>query len=177
MIEEFMVLQKERESMEKKRKIPKPITNMEENKVYLRKFFALLRDMEIAMSVHRPERFSNTEIRLMNEILYAADNGERLISTRLADRLGITRSAISQIVSKLEKEGVVRRVPDETDKKIAYVEMTEWAVATYQAAIERYAAFVGRVIARMGTAKLNRMLTLAEEFYNAVEEACLDCEE
>ena len=163
--------------MEKKRKIPKLITTAEENKVYLRKLFAMIRDVEIAMNAHHHEKYSNTEIRLMNEIVYASCAGERLISTRLADRLGITRSAISQIVGKLEKDGAVRRVPDEIDKKIAYVELTEKATATYKVIIERYAAFIGRVIARMGTAKLNRMLTLVEEFYDAVDEACLDCED
>ncbi len=162
--------------MEKKRKIPKPITNQEENKAYLRKLFAMVRDMERAMEVHRQEGYSNTEIRLMNEIVYAAGAGERLISTRLADCLGITRSAVSQIVSKLEKDGMVRRIPDETDKKIAYVELTEKAMESYSCIIERYADFVGKVIVHMGVAKLNKMLALVEEFYDAVEEACLDCE-
>ncbi|MBQ2740105.1 MAG: MarR family transcriptional regulator [Clostridia bacterium] len=162
--------------MEKRRKIRKQITSMEENKVYLHKLFTVVRDMEVAMHAHRPEGFSNTEIHLMSEIICAADNGERLISTRLADRLGITRSAVSQIVSKLEKEGVVRRVPDETDKKIAYVEMTEKAAEAYSGIMEQYANFVGKVIVHMGIAKLNKMFALVEEFYDAVEEACLDCE-
>ncbi len=162
--------------MERRRKIQKPITTTEENKVYLRKLFSTLRDMERAMEIQSQEGYSNTEIRLMNEIVYAAGEGERLISTRLAERLGITRSAISQIVSKLEKDGVVRRIPDETDKKIAYVELTEKAMESYASVMELYADFIGKVIARMGTAKLNRMLALVEEFHDAVEEAYLDCE-
>ena len=162
--------------MAKRRKIQKPITNMEENKAYLRKLFAVGRGMENAMDLHRKEGYSNTEIRLMNEIVYAASVGERLISTRLADRLGITRSAVSQIVSKLEKDGMVRRIPDEIDRKIAYVEMTEKAMGSYEVAIEEYADFVGKVVVHMGVAKLNKMLALVEEFHNAVEEACLDCE-
>ena len=162
--------------MVKRRRIQKPITDAEENKVYLRKLFAVGRSMENAMDLHRKEGYSNTEIRLMNEIVYAAGEGERLISTRLADRLGITRSAVSQIVSKLEKDGMVRRIPDEIDKKIAYVEVTEKAMESYEGVIEEYADFVGKVIVHMGVAKLNKMLALAEEFHDAVEEACLDCE-
>ena len=162
--------------MQKRRKIQKPITSTEENKVYLRKVFAMMRSMENAMESHRQEDYSNTEIRLMNEIVYAAGEGERLISTRLADRLGITRSAVSQIVSKLEKDGMVRRIHDETDKNIAYVEVTEKAMESYEVVIEEYADFVGKVIVHMGVAKLNKMLALVDEFYDAVEEACLDCE-
>ena len=163
--------------MERKRRIPKLITTAEENRGYLRKLFAMMRDVELAMDRPQHEKYSNTEIRLMNEIVYASYEGERLISTRLADRLGITRSAVSQIVSKLEKDDLVVRVADETDKKIAYVELTEKAMASYQVIIDKYAAFVGRVIARMGTAKMNRMVALVEEFRDAVEEACLACED
>ena len=160
----------------KRRRIQKPVTDTGENKAYLRKLFAVGRGMENAMDLHRKEGYSNTEIRLMNEIVYTASTGERLISTRLADRLGITRSAVSQIVSKLEKDGMVRRIPDETDKKIAYIEMTDKAMESYQEAIDEYADFVGKVVVHMGVARLNKMLALLDKFYDAVEEAGLDLE-
>jgi DNA-binding MarR family transcriptional regulator len=99
-----------------------------------------------------------------------------LISTRLADRLGITRSAISQIVGKLEECGAVRRVPDAVDRKIAYVELTEEIQEKYKDVVNEYVNFVGMIIARMGVNKMDRFLALASEFYGAVEEAVKDRE-
>lgn len=161
--------------MEKKKKAPKAVTTQEENKEYLRKIFVMFREVEVAVSAQRHEKYNNTEVRLMNEIVYATGMGERVISTQLASRLGITRSAVSQIVAKLEGEGVLRRVPDEVDKKIAYVELSERSMATYRALIQDYTDFVGKVIAYMGVSKMDKMLTLVDEFSAAVQNACADC--
>lgn len=161
--------------MEKKKKIPKPVTTQEENKVYLRKIFTMLRDIEVALNAQSNEKYNNTEIRLMNEVVYAAGIGERLISTQLATRLGITRSAVSQIVAKLEKDGAVRRVPDAVDRKIAYVELTEKVAETYKNIVAQYTDFVGKVVAYMGVSKMNKLFVLVDEFYSAVENACEDC--
>ena len=83
--------------------------------------FSLLKKREEIIISDKKTRFSNTELRLLFEILTAKYEGKRLISTQLAKRLGVTRSAISQIVNRLEEEGVVRRVADDVDRKIAYI--------------------------------------------------------
>lgn len=49
--------------------------------------------------------FNNTEMRLIGTIILNDECGKKLISTQIADNLGITRSAVSQIVNKLEKKG------------------------------------------------------------------------
>ena len=160
--------------MEKKRKQPKPVTTQAENKVYLHKIFEMFRDMEYTINAQRHERYNNTEIRLLNEIVYASANGERLISTQIATRLGITRSAVSQMVAKLEKDGALRRVADEVDRKIAYIELTETVAACYKEIVEQYADFVGKVIAYMGISKMDKFLSLTDEFSQAVANACED---
>lgn len=164
------------EKAEKKKKLPKTVTTFEENKEYLHKIFGMFRTVEFAINAQHHEKYNNTEIRLMNEIVYATSSGERLISTQLASRLGVTRSAISQIVAKLEKEGVLQRVDDDVDKKIAYVELTDKSMNTYKGIVEKYSAFVGRVIAYMGTGKMEKFLLLSDEFYSAVASACAECD-
>lgn len=163
--------------MEKKKKMPKLVTTQDENKEYLHKIFEMFRAVEYSINAQRHERYNNTEIRLLNEIVYAASNGERLISTQLASRLGITRSAVSQIVSSLEKDGAIRRVPDEVDKKIAYVELTEKMKVAYKGIVEVYTDFVGKVIAYMGVGKMDKFLALSDEFSEAVKKASEACKQ
>lgn len=160
--------------MERKRRIPKQVTTMEQNSEYLHKMFGMMREIQSAMVMQQNDTFNSTEIRLMNEVIYAQAKGNRLISTKLADRLGITRSAVSQIVAKLEQCGAVRRVPDAVDRKIAYVELTEEIMTKYKDIVDEYANFVGMIIARMGVNKMDKFLSLAGEFYVAVEEATKD---
>jgi DNA-binding MarR family transcriptional regulator len=135
----------------------------------------MLKEVQIASTAQKNERFNNTEVRLMSEIVYAKSKGERLISTQLADRLALTRSAISQIVAKLEEEGVVRRVPDEIDKKIAYVELTEATEEKFGKVVDSYAEFIGQVVARFGVKKMDKMLSLVREFSEAVNDTVEIC--
>lgn len=158
-----------------KRRTPKMVTTKEENMKYLRKIFTMLREIEVSINAQSHEKYNNTEIRLMNEIVYATGTGERLISTQLASRLGITRSAVSQIVAKMEKDGALRRVPDAVDRKIAYIELTDEIAATYKVIVSEYADFVGKVVAYMGASKMERLFTLADEFSEAVALAAEDC--
>ena len=86
---------------------------------YLGRLLTLLKMQDRIIFREGKTRFNNTEFRLIGEIVSAKYEGKRLISTQIAKRLGITRSAVSQIVNRLEKQCVVQRVPDDVDKKIA----------------------------------------------------------
>ena len=114
--------------------------------------------------------FNDTELRLFAEIVSANSEGERLISTQLAARLGVTRSAISQMVNRLEKEGVVRRVADEVDRKIAYIELTDKTLKIYQKDWEASQQFFGKVVKKFGEDRFFEMCSLSCEFIDLLEE-------
>ena len=143
---------------------------MQQNKEYLGKIFAMLKKMENVALIGKETRFNRSELRLLTEILLAKCEGKRLISTQLAKRLNVTRSAVSQIVNHMEVQGVVKRVPDEVDRKIAYIEFTGEAQEHYEKEVLTAAQFVGELVKELGTEKLDRLLSLAEEFATAVQE-------
>ena len=140
-----------------------------ENEFYLGKIFAMLKKMEKIAIANKSAKLGDTELRLISEIVFSNYKGERLISTQLAKKLDITRSAVSQIVKKLEKDGVIKRVPDEIDKKIAYIELTENAIDGYEKAKEEGEVFVGKLIENFGKNKLDSLLSLSEEFWEIIE--------
>ena len=88
---------------------------------YLGKIQNMTRTMQNVVFVRGKKSFNNSEMRMLEEIVAADKKGERLISTELADKVGVTRSAISQMVNRLSAKGLVKRVPDDVDKKIAYI--------------------------------------------------------
>ena len=140
-----------------------------ENEFYLGKIFAMLKKMEKIAIANKSATLGDTELRLISEIVFSNYKGERLISTQLAKKLDITRSAVSQIVKKLEKDGIIKRVPDETDKKIAYIELTENSLDGYEKAKEEGEVFVGKLIENFGKNKLDTLLALSEEFWGIIE--------
>ena len=137
---------------------------------YLNMVFTMMRKSENFAVTKRTMRFNDTEIRLIGEVLSAKYQGKRLISTQLATLLGVTRSAISQIVNRLESEGVLCRVPDEVDRKIFYIEVTDNTLETYGENLNECAAFVGRVVKSFGEDRFNELYQLFEEFIEKAKE-------
>ena len=140
-----------------------------ENEIYLGKIFAMLKKMEkIAMSQNDTE-LNNTELRLISEILLSGYEGKRLISTQLAKKLNVTRSAVSQIVKNLESREIVKRVPDSVDKKIAYIELTDSAMDVYLKSKKIGEEFIGDMLRDFGKKNLDKLLELTEEFWETFE--------
>ena len=136
----------------------------------LAKIFRLIRSRDEIVFVDKKTHFNKTEIRLLNEILAAKAEGKRLISTQLAKRLGITRSAISQIVNRLEERGVVVRVGADQDKKIAYIELSDTILDQYGEDIENSKRFVGELVEAFGEEKFETLYTLTECFVALAKE-------
>ena len=133
----------------------------------MQEIYSISKQLEGAREVYHSLPFNNTEMLMMREIVVAQGEGRRLISSRLAEKLDITRSAVSQIVNKLEAKKIVRRVPDAKDRKIAYIELTEEAYGAYTDIKRRINAVLENLIARFGEGRLAKFLTEAQEFIGA----------
>jgi len=141
---------------------------------YLNAVFELVKKTESLATADKQTHFNQTEMRLLGEVLAAQYVGKRLISTQLAKLLGVTRSAISQIVNRLESQGLVRRVADEVDKKIAYIEITEETMEKYSEDLKILVSFMGRVVKKFGVENFNTMCKMFDEFYGLIEEERAD---
>ena len=135
---------------------------------YLGKIQNMTRTMQNVVFVRGKKSFNNSEMRMLEEIVAAEKKGERLISTELADKVGVTRSAISQMVNRLSAKGYVKRVPDDVDRKIAYIVMDGKGKELYLAQRKKMGEVVNKVINDFGADKANQMIKLVEEFSDSV---------
>ena len=148
----------------------KTTKKVSQNENYVRAFYQIVKKSEGLYLTAKNARFSDTELRLIAEISAASHENKRLISTQLATKLGVTRSAVSQIVNRLEEAGAIKRVPDAIDRKIAYIEVTDETMDSYRADIKTCSDFIGRVVEKFGAEKFQQMKNLLEEFMDKMEE-------
>ena len=139
------------------------------NEKHLQMLYALSKRRESLAIANKNTHFKDTELRLLAEIVQAKNEGVRLISTQLADKLCITRSAISQIVNRLESEGIVKRVPDAVDRKIAYIELTDETLALYKKDWAYCQQFFGKIVKNFGEERFVEMCNLVNAFIDMVE--------
>ena len=107
---------------------------------------------------------TQTEFRLIREIVVEREAGNQIISSEIARRLNITRSAVSQLVTKLEKRGIVKRMAAPTDGKIFYVVLTESSLAVFKRQCDEVNELINRVVEEFGQDKIDRLIELSEEF-------------
>ncbi len=137
---------------------------------HLSQIFQMLRKRDEIFVMEKKGRFNKTELRLLNEVATAQKLGNPIISTQLATRLGVTRSAVSQIVNRLEEQGVLRRVAAQDDKKIAYVEIDEKIVEIYKNEIEKSHTIIEEIVKEFGEKKFEQLSALYGEFMDLMSQ-------
>ena len=137
-------------------------------KSYLSQIFEMLRKRDEIFVIEKNVRFNKTELRLLSEVVGAKTTGDRVISTQLASRLGITRSAVSQIVNRLEEQGVLNRVAADDDKKIAYIEISDSVFQMYKEEILKCHVIVNGIVKEFGEKKFEQLSVLYNDFMELV---------
>lgn len=102
-----------------------------------------------------------SELNVLKTIHEGELENKKMNVTELANTLKITKSATSQLVSKLEKKGFVKRKINLLDKKVNYISLTEEAAKKIEDKHNEYKEVVYKVIKEMGekdSSELSRLL-------------------
>jgi DNA-binding MarR family transcriptional regulator len=101
-----------------------------------------------------------------NVFQYLDDEGTRV--GVLAERAGVSKQGMAQLVAHLERHGYVERVPDPVDHRAKLVRATARGHAVFAIARDLMAEIDTRLDERMGKAKKQRLRTLLEELNRAL---------
>ncbi|HIZ76801.1 MAG TPA: MarR family transcriptional regulator [Firmicutes bacterium] len=98
------------------------------------------------------------------------DHPKGIRASSLGRELGISNAAVSKVLNTLEKKYLIRRIGDEQDRRVVWIQLTEQGTELYNKAIEEQDAFLKRIFLRMGEEDLETFLTLWEKFNKITEE-------
>ena len=131
----------------------------------------LLREPFRAMSAELQGRLAargHTEVRPAHGAVlqYLDDEGTRV--TVLAERAGVAKQSMAQLVAHLEAHGYVERVPDRADGRAKLVRATARGREVFALARELVAEIDRRLEDRLGAAKVRRLRALLGELDAAV---------
>ena len=136
----------------------------------LQDIFGIARKLDEIKVFHNILPFNNTELQFMKVIVLADEAGKRVISSDIARSLGITRSAVSQMVKKLEDEKIIVRVPAENDKKSSHVMLSPAARTAYERMKDYMNAFVQQIVDRVGSDEIRRFIDGMNKFIDIFNE-------
>ena len=90
--------------------------------------------------------------------------------TALAQRAGISKQAISQLVRELEVRGYVEQVPDSTDTRAKIVRLTKRGVALHAASAQVRHELQAVAVAKLGKSRVARLRRDLIDLAAALEE-------
>ena len=144
---------------------------------YLAEFIQILRNVEGLDLFPSTAKLSKTEFRILREIIEESEKGNGIISSELARRIGITRSAISQIVNKMEARGIVKRVPAPNDKKIAYVQLSESTHGVYEEQCKQAGDMLEKIVSVYGKENMDQFIASCNNLIDAFKTVTTEMKE
>lgn len=98
-----------------------------------------------------------TDHRLVHHNVMAHVTHEGVRLTDLAERAGITKQAMSELVADLESLGYLRRVPDPTDGRAKLIGFTDKGRAAVETAMQAFDAMDRVLAGRLGERSLRTL--------------------
>ncbi|UVI28947.1 MarR family winged helix-turn-helix transcriptional regulator [Paenibacillus spongiae] len=123
-------------------------------------------------SLDMPFQLSGPRLRLLSIVSEAG----QIRMSELAARLGVAARTVTDFVDALEKDRLLVRIPDPTDRRATLLQLTELAEANINQALEQQAKIAEKLIENLSPEQRKQLLDL---FLLLIEEKDLSnpCEE
>ena len=117
-------------------------------------------------SLIEEKKISCSELNILKTIKEV--NDKQLNVTELSLILKMSKSAVSQAISKLEKKNLVKKKSDLFDKKVYHIVLTDKAEKLYLKHNKEYLETLKKVSMEMGEADINELSRLLEKLSNII---------
>ena len=138
--------------------------------VDLMRLWTLLSETYNAEMTHT--RFPDVRISFGQVFGYIEDDGMTI--TQLADRAGISKQAMAELVSRLEESGYVKRMPDPRDGRAKLIRTTDKGERQIEVSRKVLRAIERRWAKVVGDARLNQLRATLRELAEIEASDCVN---
>lgn len=116
-------------------------------------------------SVDLPFKLSGPRLRLLSTVAEAG----KIRMNELAAKLNIQARTVTDFVDALEKNGLLIRIPDPTDRRATLIQLTELAHANLSEALEQQDVIAAQLIQNLSSEQRKELLELLLLLVNGKE--------
>lgn len=91
-----------------------------------------------------PKGMSPRHIHVIDAVWQLKQSGQAIKVSDVSEFLNVTRPSITKLISELEKEGAINKIPDGTDKRVVHLELTSLGRQYYEFYVEKYQSWLAR---------------------------------
>lgn len=112
---------------------------------------------------------THSEFMIMRYIrLNSMDEGVKI--TTIAEKMEISKPAVSQMINVLEEKGYVERVTTKADRRIVYVKLSQLGNELLNATFEKCCTAATEMIEKMGEEDVRTLIRLINKLYLIAQE-------
>lgn len=121
---------------------------------------------------------SHSELSMLGVVAQMSEkDGEPVTVSRIAELMKQSRPGVSQKLSLLEQDGLIKRVEDKDDRRMAHVVLTEEGARLAETAFREFLGRIESALHLMGDDKARQFLALLEDLRVSLEETSKTQEE
>ncbi|MFC4803647.1 MarR family winged helix-turn-helix transcriptional regulator [Filifactor villosus] len=147
------------------------------NRVLVEEF--LQKSYELGMALDKWYAFSDlpkSELCLLSVLHMAEKSGEDVTTAFLSERIGVSKSAISQTLKSLESKSYIRREVCEEDRRVVDVVFTDKGRENFKKDADDFLHHMEKVLERLEEADRNEFIRLLSVFVKVVTQYFSDIE-
>lgn len=91
-----------------------------------------------------PPGMSPRHVKVIDVIWQLKQTGQDIKVSDVSEFLNVTRPSITKLISELEKEGALNKIPDRADKRVVHLELTALGQKYYEFYVEKYQSWLAR---------------------------------
>jgi len=108
-----------------------------------------------------PYGITEAQFNVLMLLNYQSDDG-RLNQTEVGNMLLVNRSNVTGLIDRMEKTGMVRRVSDDSDRRVNLVEITPEGKKVLNVAQKEYFSRIDKIMSDLSAGKRKNLCTLME---------------
>lgn len=133
---------------------------------YIRTSFSVSKKVELLMN----EQIGSDLTRDQHYILRHIYQNDVCTSSDLAEHFYVKKSAITAIITRLWKKGLIKRTRDHEDRRVVYLTLTEKGKELYERTEERIYALVESFIKQFDMEEIKQFMQTYEKFNRILNE-------
>ncbi len=137
---------------------------------HAQQLFEAMNRMRMVWAQLQPVGLRRSEIGALGAVAHLEKMGAEAVTiSSLAREMGQSVPGVSQKVSELEKQGYVRRVADEKDRRVVTVELTDEGRQVAEESLRDFLVRIEQALDRMGEEKSQTLFNLMQQLTETLE--------
>ncbi len=121
--------------------------------------------MELSWSVIKKSRCNLAKLGFawnQYAVMKAIEQGEALTLSEISERVHMKNSNVTPIIDFLVSKSIVERIPDEKDRRITRVKLTEEGISIRKQAIAHHDNFIGQLYGALEEDEIKKIIDAIE---------------